>query len=60
MSESIVWQRSTFCDTAACLEIAIQDDEVLVRNSTSPDHVLAVTRATWLAFVAGIKDAGDE
>ncbi|MBB2944028.1 PHD/YefM family antitoxin component YafN of YafNO toxin-antitoxin module [Actinoplanes lutulentus] len=58
MSESIIWQRSSHCADNACLEIALRDDEVLIRNNSRPEQVVIATREEWEALVAGV-DAGD-
>jgi hypothetical protein len=51
------WRRSTHCDTNSCVEVAIADEGVFIRNSReSEGSVLTFTRAEWDAFVAGIKD----
>ena len=51
------WQRSGHCDTNSCVEVAIADENVFIRNSREPEgSVLTFTRAEWDAFVAGVKD----
>ncbi|MEU4692776.1 DUF397 domain-containing protein [Actinoplanes sp. NPDC023714] len=59
MSESIIWQPSSRCADNTCLEIALRDDEVLIRNNRQPDLIVAATREEWKVLVAGIVDAGD-
>ncbi|WP_229076430.1 DUF397 domain-containing protein [Actinoplanes sp. DH11] len=59
MSKSINWRRSSRCADNSCLEIALRDDEVLIRNNRRPDRIVVATREEWRALVAGISDAGD-
>jgi len=54
---SVAWQRSRRCGDSACVEAAVLDQEVLVRDAKDPDGpVLRFTRAEWIAFVGGIED----
>lgn len=40
-----------------CVEVAVLDTAVLVRNSRDTDGpVLLVDRAEWVAFVTGVKE----
>jgi Domain of unknown function (DUF397) len=50
------WRKSTRCDSGACLEVAVRDDRVLIRESDRPDGPwLEVSRASWTAFVRGVR-----
>jgi hypothetical protein len=52
------WRKSTRCNGGACIEIAIQDDAILLRSSADPDGpVLAFTSAAWRDLIAGLKQA---
>ncbi|CAL9301958.1 DUF397 domain-containing protein [Streptomyces sp. SudanB182_2057] len=53
----IQWQKSSFSTDAEgnCLEVAIQDDVILVRESDAPDMVIRTTRAKLAAFLKGAK-----
>ena len=49
------WQKSTRCDTGACVEVAAVDDEILMRDSKDPEGpVLRFTRREWKAFVDSV------
>jgi hypothetical protein len=48
-----MWQ--TRCDTGQCVEIAVQDEAVLLRCSTAPETNITLTRAEWRQFLAGAK-----
>ncbi|MEV0271658.1 DUF397 domain-containing protein [Hamadaea sp. NPDC050747] len=51
------WRRSARCGDSACVEVAVLDDEVLVRDSKDPQGpVLRFSRAEWLAFLAGVRE----
>lgn len=51
------FRRSSRCDSATCVEVAI-GDQVLVRNSTEPELVAQFTRDQWGAFLAAV-EAGE-
>ncbi|MGW8698258.1 DUF397 domain-containing protein [Streptomyces lavenduligriseus] len=53
----IQWQKSSFSTDAEgnCLEVGIQDDVILVRESDAPDMVIRTTRAKLAAFLEGAK-----
>jgi len=51
------WQRSAKCESAACVEVALIDGAVLIRNSRHPDGpVLRFDTEEWKAFCLGIAD----
>ncbi|WP_030440723.1 DUF397 domain-containing protein [Actinoplanes subtropicus] len=54
--DAVQWQRSSYCGTNACVEVARADDgRILVRDSKRPDNeVLSFTAEEWAAFVAGV------
>jgi hypothetical protein len=53
------WRKSSYCGSAACVEIAKTDDMFLVRDSKDPESpVLAFTQEEWSAFIAGV-NAGE-
>ena len=52
-----VWRKSTYSTVQNCVEVAIGDTEVSVRNSRFPDGPqLDYTPEEWNAFIAGAKD----
>ncbi|MFI2210247.1 DUF397 domain-containing protein [Streptomyces sp. NPDC020141] len=57
MSEPIRWQKSSFSggNGPNCLEIAHQDDSVLLRESNTPTTVITTDRAKLAAFIQGVK-----
>ena len=56
------WVRSSYCDTASCVEVMDLGTTVIVRDSGSGRQV-EFTRREWRAFVEGVKagefDMGD-
>jgi hypothetical protein len=55
-SANTVWQKSSFCDNATCLEVANDRDMVAVRNNTRPDIRLTLDRSSWQDLVAGVRN----
>ncbi|MFE4665458.1 DUF397 domain-containing protein [Streptomyces sp. NPDC056716] len=54
----IQWQKSSFSTDAEdsnCLELAMQGDEILMRESDNPGVIVTTTPAKLAAFVAGVK-----
>jgi hypothetical protein len=51
------WQKSSFCATGGCVEVArIDADTYLVRDSKQPENpALSFTGEEWTAFVAGVQ-----
>jgi len=53
------WRRSSFCGDGACVEVAREGDEILVRDSKDSDGpVLRFTPEEWAAFLGGV-EAGE-
>jgi hypothetical protein len=57
MTTPIQWQKSSFSGATAenCIEVAIHDDDVLIRESDTPDLILTTTPAKLHAFLNGVK-----
>jgi hypothetical protein len=52
-----VWRKSTRSGLTGCVEVAVGDAEVAVRNSRHPDGpVLEFTLQEWRAFLAGVRE----
>jgi hypothetical protein len=49
------WRRSTFCAANGCVEVARAGEDVVVRNSTDGDNVVAFTAEAWTDFVKAIR-----
>ena len=50
------YKRSSYCGTNACVEVAIGDDVVSVRDSKNLEAgELRFTHDEWRAFVIGVK-----
>lgn len=55
---SFNWKRSRYCADNACVEVAVDgDDVVLLRDGKHPDGpVLAFPATSWKAFLSGVND----
>lgn len=51
------WRRSSKCEAATCLEIALEPDAVYLKDSKT-GVILHLNRAEWSAFRAGL-EAGE-
>jgi hypothetical protein len=50
------WRTSTLCDLNGCVEVALLDDRIAVRNSNDrAGPVLVFTPNEWDAFVGGVR-----
>lgn len=49
------WLRSSRCEGGHCVEVAVQDGGVAMRNSTVPDLHLRLSSDAWRAFVADVQ-----
>jgi hypothetical protein len=59
-SRALYWQKSTRCTNGECVEVAVRDDDVLVRGSRDPHVVLALPRPAWQAFLKSIAAGGPD
>jgi hypothetical protein len=51
------WQKSTFSTVNGCVEVAIIDGQIAVRNSKDPrGAVLVFSLAEWAAFLDGVRN----
>jgi len=51
-----VWRRSSYCDSGACLEVAILGDRVLLRQSEHADQHLEFTHREWWNFLEYLRE----
>jgi len=56
----MTWRRSSYSDAGTCMncvEVGIQDNAVVIRDSKDPDGpTLTFTRDEWVAFTLGVLD----
>lgn len=52
----MTWQRSSFCESSACIEVAVCNGHVLVRSSYDAGRQLVLSPAEWRAFLAGARN----
>jgi len=48
----IAWRKSTASNTGNCVQLAVVDGSVLIRDSVNPRVVLSLPPAAWSAFLA--------
>jgi hypothetical protein len=49
------WRKPSQCASGECLEMTVQNGEVLLRSSRAPDDVLSLTPAEWRILVRAIR-----
>ncbi len=54
----VIWSRSSACEANACVEVAVTDTTVRVRESAHGRYgqTLRFTHDEWRTFVAGVKN----
>jgi hypothetical protein len=52
----VSWRKSSASGGGNCLEVAMLDELVLLRNSHNPRLQLRLTPAEWIAFVIGVRN----
>ena len=53
---NLVWRKSTLSNSNGCVEVAMQDDGVAVRDSKDQHGpVLVFSRREWEAFLGGVR-----
>jgi predicted secreted Zn-dependent protease len=54
--DSITWHTALSCESGACVEVAANQNTILIRNSREPDGpLIEYTAEEWHAFVSGVK-----
>lgn len=58
MDEHMSFERSSYCASSCCLEVALvpQTGKVYVRNSQDPGTRMEFSAEEWRAFLAGVKN----
>lgn len=57
MDDELIFERSSYCASSCCLEVALvpQAGKVYVRNSRDPGTRMEFSTEEWRAFLAGVK-----
>lgn len=57
MDDELSFERSSYCASSCCLEVAIvpRGGKIFVRNSQEPGTRIAFSAEEWRAFVTGVK-----
>ena len=50
-----VWRKSSRCDSNHCVEVAVRDNGVAVRDTTRPDTHLSFDNRSWHGLVQAIR-----
>jgi len=50
------WRKSSASGTSNCVEVAISDNSVMVRNTRDRDRSLSFTEAEWVKFLTDAED----
>ena len=54
--DGLIWIKSEFCNSSACVEVAKYGDGVLIRDSKNPrGPKLQFANSKWNAFVEGVR-----
>jgi Domain of unknown function (DUF397) len=54
---TVAWVRSGRCESSNCVEVALMNDEIAVRNSSRPDGpMVTFSKDEWHAFLGGVLD----
>jgi hypothetical protein len=54
---NLLWRKSSYSGVDACVEVALLDNKIVVRDSKCPDgSELTFTPGEWRAFVRGVRD----
>jgi hypothetical protein len=55
--DALRWRTASFCHPSGCVEVAVTDDSVYVRNSRNPSQEpLIFDYSEWHAFVRGVRN----
>jgi hypothetical protein len=53
----VTWRKSTASQNSGCVEFAVTDESVLIRDSANPGGpVLRVSTTAWSAFLTSLAD----
>ena len=53
----IVWRKSTASNSGACVEVAVADGSMLIRDSANPGGpVLRVSTSAWSVFLTSARE----
>jgi hypothetical protein len=54
-SESLPWRKSSFCESGACVEVAVAGEDIVVRNSKDPyGTTLRFPKPVWASFLEAV------
>jgi len=51
-----IWRKSSFSEAGNCVEVAIQEELVLIRDSKNPNGgILSISASAWQEFIHAIR-----
>jgi hypothetical protein len=56
VDEELSFKRSSYCASSCCLEVALVQRVIYVRNSQDPATRIAFSAEEWRSFLAGAKN----
>ena len=57
-NDDLTFRKSTYCGVTTCVEVAMSDNVVLIRDSKNKQiNPLKLTRSEWKAFLEGVRSA---
>jgi hypothetical protein len=54
-AQAKTWVRSSRCESGHCVEVAVAEGNVAMRNSTVPDLQLTLSTGAWQVFLADVR-----
>lgn len=56
--DALRWRTASYCHPSSCVEVAITDDSVYVRNSRKPEQEPLIFDYTeWYQFIRGVRNS---
>jgi hypothetical protein len=56
-AEGPVWRKSEYCNSSSCVEAAVLEDRVLLRDSKVRNGLtVEFSHSEWRAFLNGVRD----
>lgn len=56
-TSNLAWRKSQASGTGNCVQVAVRDDQVVVRDSKDPDGpILTFTATEWDCFLVGVRE----
>lgn len=50
------FRKSSYCGLGSCVEVGVDGDDVVMRDSKNPELEVRCTRQEWEDFLAGVRN----